>query len=401
MIRPIDRCRKIKKRRLKTSNIHQNDVVSSPISNHLLVHAEIPEELIFSEILTRLPVKTLIKFKLVSKTWNSLISTPLFIKSHLKQTISNPYVPYNCVFIRSPYYFYILNYGAYDRCPNDRSGEKGLIHVNNLNYYDNGVNTFLIGSCNGLVCFGRGGAITGYDYCFYVYNPVMDLIFDVLDPLGNFQWMLMCGFGYVSCKDDYLLLVGGLQKRSSKTFVYDFSLKSKTWRKIRVFDEGELSIFSGGKGVLVNETLHWDLTQVWTPGAKSVCGFDLVDETFKEVEIPLMLLDNRVNLGFKLCEINGCLGGWVVFADGVVEMWMLKQYGAWESWMNLFKFDMLPGFRNFCGWTENGKVLLQTDDGSLLLADPKQNPTKYNSLVNYFGDIETVSFVQTAVSPFF
>ncbi|XP_074319822.1 F-box/kelch-repeat protein At3g23880-like [Silene latifolia] len=404
MNKTIDRYRKRKKR--LRNNTPKNDIVSSPKS--ILFHhfnfdeSDLPEEVIFSEILTRLPVNSLIKFKLVSKSWNSLISTPNFIKSHLKQTILNQFVPFNCVFIVSPYFFYILNFGAYDRYPDDQRGEKGLIHVKNLNYNDNGVNTFLIGSCNGLICFGRGGSSNGFHYYFRVYNPVMGHYCHVLDPLGNFQWVLMCGFGYVSSKDDYFLFVAGLQKRSSEIFVYVFSIKAKIWRKIGVFNENELTIFSGGRGVLVNETLHWDRTQVWTPNQKCICGFDLVDETFKDVKMPGAFSSRGGgNLSFKLCEINGCLGAWIVNMNGLLEMWVLKEYGVWDSWMILFKMDMVPGFLNFRGWTENGKVLVQTDDGSLLLADPKSSPTEYVSLVKDLGDMDALSFVRSPVSPLF
>ncbi|KAK9672451.1 hypothetical protein RND81_12G101700 [Saponaria officinalis] len=404
MIKTIDLHRKRKKRRLKNTTFHHQNPFFSPQKSQLfpLFEADLPEELIFSEILTRLPVNSLIKFKSVSKPWNSLISTPQFVKSYLKQAFSNQFVPSNCVFIRSPYHFYILNYGAYDRYPDDRRGEKGLISVKNLSYYDNGVNTFLIGSSNGLVCFGRGAANSGFNYYFRVYNPVTGQYCHILDPLGNFQWMLMYGFGFVSCKDDYLLFVGGLQRRTSMIYVYIYSLKSKMWKKIGVFSEFELTVFSGGRGVLVNETLHWDTTQVWTPNKNCLCGFDLVDETFKDVRVPsVFLTGDGVNLDFKLCEISGCLGAWSVNMNGVVEMWMLKCYGTWESWMSVFKIDLVLGLRNFCGWTENGKVLVQTDDGSLLLADTRKSPTEYKSLVKDLGDIDAVSFVRSPVSPLF
>ncbi|XP_074269821.1 F-box protein CPR1-like isoform X1 [Silene latifolia] len=48
--------------------------------------ASLPLELI-TEIFTKLPVKSLHRFKCVSKTWNSIITSTKFIKQHLRQTL--------------------------------------------------------------------------------------------------------------------------------------------------------------------------------------------------------------------------------------------------------------------------------------------------------------------------
>jgi F-box interacting protein len=49
--------------------------------------AELPDELV-TEILLRLPVKSLLRFKSVSKGWRATISDPFFVGSHLRQSAS-------------------------------------------------------------------------------------------------------------------------------------------------------------------------------------------------------------------------------------------------------------------------------------------------------------------------
>ena len=49
---------------------------------------ELPQEII-TNILSRLPIKSLLQFKSVSKLWLSLISNPQFVELHLKQMKEN------------------------------------------------------------------------------------------------------------------------------------------------------------------------------------------------------------------------------------------------------------------------------------------------------------------------
>lgn len=44
----------------------------------------LPEDLVIDQILSRLPVKSLMRFKSVCKRWHSLPTNPSFIASHLK-----------------------------------------------------------------------------------------------------------------------------------------------------------------------------------------------------------------------------------------------------------------------------------------------------------------------------
>ncbi|EYU32835.1 hypothetical protein MIMGU_mgv1a023169mg, partial [Erythranthe guttata] len=53
------------------------------------MHGDLPEEIIEEILLCNLPVKTLLRFKCVSKQWRSLISSKHFVERHLAKNSSS------------------------------------------------------------------------------------------------------------------------------------------------------------------------------------------------------------------------------------------------------------------------------------------------------------------------
>ena len=50
--------------------------------------SEIPRDII-TDVLSRVPVKSLLRFRCVSKPWCSLIDSPHFVKTHLNRSVDN------------------------------------------------------------------------------------------------------------------------------------------------------------------------------------------------------------------------------------------------------------------------------------------------------------------------
>ena len=122
---------------------------SKQLSSELL-----PYDVVF-DILTWLPVKSLVRFSCVSKSWNSIITSPVFIRTHfdLAKSFShnnNGYLLYNC----SP-----RNELCMVVCNSDHT-------LNEISRFQIPCSTTdMVGFCNGMFCFYN---CLGY---MYLWNP--------------------------------------------------------------------------------------------------------------------------------------------------------------------------------------------------------------------------------------
>lgn len=108
---------------------------------------DVPSELV-RDILSLLPVNSLVRFKSISKAWKSEVEDPVFVESHLLRQSTRPDSTHKMLFLRKSrgnQLFLADNVNSLDHAveikPNFNSKRKdfdGLI---------------LVGSCNGLACF--------------------------------------------------------------------------------------------------------------------------------------------------------------------------------------------------------------------------------------------------------
>lgn len=113
---------------------------------------------LINEILVRLPVKSLLCCKSVSKPWLSLISNPDFIKSHHKRIITTTGAD-QVLFVT------------------ERGTSMTLLHLDSCEIGTTlGDFSFIpyfktVGCCNGIVCFWHSPASGNGGSCTYLWNP--------------------------------------------------------------------------------------------------------------------------------------------------------------------------------------------------------------------------------------
>ncbi|GJS33822.1 F-box protein CPR1-like protein [Tanacetum coccineum] len=266
------------------------------------------------EVLLRLTVKDVLRCKSVCKSWYSLISSPSFVKLHLKHVCKKEEKNNKQLGNRR-----IALTSRYEKIGRNGSG----CHI--PDEWRNYATLDIEGSSNGLVC------ISSYDNRLSLTNPSTREFRKLHKPpiLPKDGSYAQCyGFGYDSSADDYKLVMT-IDQRCDGTLVQILSLKSNVWK---VFGHVNYSFSHDTEpGILFNGALHWFWYNANDMEKVSIVSFDLAKEQFKEIPQPddtryVWSYDHELGI-FEdhLCiflKRNGRPYG----------IWVMKNYNVKQSW---------------------------------------------------------------------
>ncbi|GAY43279.1 hypothetical protein CUMW_073240 [Citrus unshiu] len=278
------------------------------------------------DILSRLPVKSLLRFKCVSKSFCSLIDSQEFIKIHLKRSIETNS---NLSLILSGTPAPILDSSRY---------WNGKIFSASLDSLNLGVEldhpfknckgrTPIIDSCNGLIALKNDEN----GIAFWNLSTKEHLILPKFwGDLKDKVYMVVDGFGYDAVNDDYKVvrLVHFVRENVEYTEVSVYSLRTNSWRRIRV--DFPYSILHGWDGKFADGHVHWLVTKNPEDYIENlIIAFNLKSEEFHEVPLPHLGNKNDVLVmfvgNFSGCLYFSCLCNY----PQPVDIWVLK--GCWTK----------------------------------------------------------------------
>ncbi|KAL8505458.1 hypothetical protein ACS0TY_016632 [Phlomoides rotata] len=342
----------------------------------------LPEEIIFEEILPRLPVKPLSKFRCVSKSWCSLIASKSFMKAHLRNSI-----------IFSHHRIVLISDHGLGQC--------SLHSLFNEPYTDSidytaarGIDVQtdeidLVGCCNGLVCILLD--LTR----FILWNPTTKKSRNLPDFDNKLKHgaILKHGFGFDELNDDLKVFgslhfyeTDGTLHTSSKVY----SLRSNSWKGDE--DEDEDSVYVTGKcaGVYVSGKLHWQKQDKC-----EIVTFDLSSHVFGVIELPSYL-------GFRYTSSLGVHKGCLIAVAlhptyKHLDIWLMKEYGVKDSWDKVITVLNYNDSRVFVVGP-NGDVLLSYGSALAAIYNPKCNVLRYPEIINYSSFFETGIYIETLAS---
>ncbi|KAK9667714.1 hypothetical protein RND81_13G006200 [Saponaria officinalis] len=274
----------------------------------------LPIDFIAAEILPRLPAKSLLRFKSVCKSFNTVISSPEFVRLHLRHSLSSD----NRLLVipstdRTVYTFDL------DSLSSSSSAASAT-----FSWPDQ---AFIEGSCNGVLL------ITGYFgglYRLVLLNPSTRTYVDVFSTTNYL------GFGFDHLNNDYKIVVvidyhtNVLKSRVTKIY----SLNSKSWKIVENKIPPDAIQYPYSGALVDNHLLHWIF---WTPstGKRIIGCFDICLEKWG-ADVPLPghycdkneLQDMGVVDGRLFCSFENRV-------DLSYDVWVMEEYGVQESWTKL------------------------------------------------------------------
>ncbi|KAJ0082161.1 hypothetical protein Patl1_09782 [Pistacia atlantica] len=296
------------------------------------------EELIL-QILIRLPVKSLVRFRCVSKSWCALIDSQHFISLHLQHSINtqtNLHVILSDCENKTDHYSLAF----------DEVFDEPLTKFNNVFTSDKGYK--IVGSCNGLLCLSYS---IPKNERLILWNPFTRRYKKL--PTARVSKLRLSpayryGFGYDDVSNDYkvLKLIPSYGLKSYRHIGNEaevYSLRLNSWKRVENFPYSEFKFL------------------------RSACFVN----------------------GSLYCFGNGCLCFLKIYDSNAVEVWVMKQYGEEEFWSRLHLlipdgfYDLdESGFVKSLAYSKNGeKLLLETQQKALIWYDLKKSDNKVNVMV--------------------
>ncbi|XP_059449913.1 F-box/kelch-repeat protein At3g23880-like [Corylus avellana] len=334
------------------------------------------------EILSRLPVKSLMRFKCVSKSFYALITKPCFITKHLTS--------------HNPHREAILRRGKGSERPRfpmpaipNENQELALPRLSRLSdetlelsedvdlsqlFQDEVSGVQLLGPCNGILCLvgtlkmtKDGDLQPGYE--MVLWNPATreSKMLPPMDmPTSTFTSYF--GFGFDPKTNDYnVIWILNFDFRQCKVEVY--SLSTNSWRVIDSSPNPSLFIKLPRFPSCLNGVHYWwacESEDYFDEGPRHFIAFDMSNEVFQELLPP-------PTRGFYL-------EGIAVFNDSVtlilpsgnlmenwIEIWVLNESGVESTWTPGFAIRHIPHYWCLIQLREDDSAVLTDEDDCLVL----------------------------------
>lgn len=340
----------------------------------------------------RLPVKSLVQFRSVSKAWKCLIDSSEFVVAHsllchnhhLLVSYEHTAVVYDVLFSRC----YIDDD---DDFPQQKSFPILPLSVKQI------VRPTVIGtsSSQGLLCFY--GLHPDFSTMMAVlWNPSIRKSVSILVPgepslcSTYFPEAPIVGFGVCPITLDPKIVSISTQTSSSSLQVFVYTLSSGKWRNLSTTDLPSIQTGWLLHSVVTNRFIYWD---VELQDLKMVMSFDLTSESFELIHLPDILAHHSgiSKLRDSLVFIQ------YVKADRFSTVWMM---GAEKSFTKLFTITTphysTVGFRN------NGIPIMVVEDDddeveqyNLFVYEPNSQPYTLLEICDSYSKFSVHSYMET------
>ncbi|GAA0168913.1 hypothetical protein LIER_23509 [Lithospermum erythrorhizon] len=336
----------------------------------------IPEEIII-QILQRLTVLSLLKFRCVCKLWFSLISWSKFKKTHLNHSKnSQNYANYHLILSPNQY-----SNPSFSCSLSSIFDKTAPFNLKPLNMQDSGVSRMRIfGHCNGLLCVSVNAELL-------LYNPSTRKSKKLPASVNDLKTYGLC---YNESIDDYKVveLMNPCRQYFIKVDggVSIFSLRTQSWMK-RIIGGCFRDISTG---LPIGGVLHWK-----NYSARQIVTVDTLTCTYATLERPNF--DVLPGLLFwDVMEFGGGLGVYRHAFRTSVEIWTMNT----SSWTKVLfiPYRGSPGGTRFpLLGLKDAHILFYNRRGRLMVYNSRENSYVYRRIPNDTRELNVNRFVPSPV----
>ncbi|KGN50317.1 F-box protein At5g07610 [Cucumis sativus] len=324
---------------------------TSPATEQVLINDDL-----FFQILLRLPIRSLLRFKSVSKRWLSLISNPNF--SHRRTISHHPNPTPSGIFFPRPTPksppFDFINFTTNPSRPPFESPH----------FADDKHGFLILQSCNGLfLCSTYNGNYSTRD--FYIHNPTTNhhtklpylqvgAVFGLnlaFDPLRSSDYKVIC----VRYSDAY-----------TDTFQIEmYSSVTGPWRPVQ-------GVFSAPLSMRFDSGVYWNNAVHWISTSENSLYFDLREEKVHDLPMP-GVPDGQEQ---RRVKYFGTCGG---------NLNLIEIYEAQEMELNVYQMQ-----DDHCGWFVRYRVDLR----GVSVVFPEMIPSEDDADLGLFPKFSVAAVVE-------
>lgn len=304
---------------------------------------ELPSNIIL-DVLSRLPVKTLSKFKCVSKLWCQYISDVYFYRLHHSRSVQRPF----SLLLHAE-----LPPRVYESLCYYRIEVDATVHLSSIDDQGQVMNNFtkeikvdaetrcvtLLHCQNGdLVCIASGLRI-------YICNPSTQEFCELPEPSPFFAHTTYIGFGYLPSTKEYKVVrlfhkpPNGDVDLNCEVLTIS-STSCSPWRLL----EDTCPFSTIDKPAFVNGSLHWAIYPAFRFQGEHMISFDLQAEKFSFLPAPYCVHENKKRIIdltiFRLVEVGGNLWLGAYVDDGcMLDLWVMSDWNEF-LWVKEHTIDL-------------------------------------------------------------
>ncbi|KAG5631155.1 hypothetical protein H5410_002872 [Solanum commersonii] len=367
---------------------------------------KLPEDVIIY-ILLSLPVKSLMRFKCIFKTWYILIRSSTFINVHLNcsKTAKEEFIILKRSLQEDPFQHKTTLSFLFgdDLKPVSPDLDVPYLASTFANNYDQ-----FIGPCHGLIALVNMVNTILFNPATRNYRLLPPCPSDV--PQGFRCSVDGVGFGFDSMANDYKVVriskvyndppYRDPYSREQKVEVYDMS--TDFWRELENIDQDMPRIYwAPCSMVFYKSACYW--LAIGSKDKMIILYFDMGTEIF-----------NTINMPDTCNSYNGPHYGLVVLRDSItmlrypnpnpeydpaqdlMQIWIMKEYGLYDSWMKIYTIRPLLIESPLLIWKDY-VMLCESREGSLISYDLKLDKIQEFNLQGCSTSLRAICYTESMI----